>query len=614
MPQNIEDYALIGDRETAALVGRDGSIDWLCMPRFDSPACFAALLGSSENGRWLIAPEAKTKLTRRKYRDDTLVLETEHETDSGTVRVIDCMPARDDDHPCVLRMVEGVEGSVAMTMELVLRFDYGSVVPWVQRTRRGIVAVAGPDAVTFDSDVELKGENLKTVARFTVSKKQRVSFVLTWSPSFAIKRDVKIDVANQIKATTSWWKKWASSADYHGPHRDTVVRSLITLKALTYAPTGAIVAAPTASLPEAWGGPRNWDYRYCWLRDATFTLYALMNAGYSEEARAWRDWLLRAIAGNAGETKAMYAIRGERRVEEIELPWLDGFHGAKPVRIGNAVHKQLQLDVYGEVCDALYLSARTRLNHTDQHIWSLQTKLMEFLEGAWQEPDEGMWEVRGPRRDFLHSKVMVWVAFDRSVKMIEELGLEGPIERWRKTRDLVHDEITAKGFDEASGAFVQYYGAREVDASALLMPLVGFLPPTDKRVLGTIRQIEKTLLLDGFVRRYRTKTETDGLPPGEGCFLPCSFWLADVYMLLGRRKEACKLFDRLVALTSDIGLLSEEYDPVARRFLGNFPQAFSHVALVNTARNLYSKNGPARHRHARSTSNKIAAPRKRKKK
>lgn len=596
MPLEIEDYALIGDRETAALVGLDGSIDWLCLPHFDSSACFAALLGSEDNGRWQLRPKGEIVRTKRSYRDGTLVLETEFETESGVVAVIDCMPSRDE-HPRLVRMVEGRRGTVTMELELILRFDYGALVPWVRREHNGLVAIAGPDAVHIQSDVPLQSEDFRTRATFTVGKKERICFGLAWRPSHRSGKVERIDVPALVRRTTTWWKKWSARAKVKGPYAKLVERSLITLKALTYAPTGAIVAAPTTSLPEQWAGPRNWDYRYCWLRDATFTLYALVNAGYIEEAVAWRDWLLRAVAGNGDQVKAMYSIRGRGRVEETELSWLAGYFDAKPVRIGNAVHKQLQLDIFGEVCDAFFLSARTDLDEQEQ-IWQLQTKLVQYLETKWREPDEGMWEVRGPRRDFTHSKVMAWVAFDRSVKLIEQLGLEGPLERWTQARDAIHDEVCMKAYDHEKGAFVQYYGARDVDASALLMPLVGFLPVDDPRVKRTIEAIERDLSNDGLLLRYRSKRSTDGLPPGEGCFLPCSFWLADVYVLQGRMDEARALFERLVGLANDVGLLSEEYDPENHRMLGNFPQAFTHVALVNTARNLSESGGPANHRKA----------------
>jgi GH15 family glucan-1,4-alpha-glucosidase len=594
MPANIEDYALVGDRETAALISRDGSVDWLCLPRFDSPACFAALLGSPDNGRWLLRPSGEVLCTRRAYRDGTMVLETDHETSSGIVRVVDCMPAREGS-PRLVRMIEGRRGSVAMELELVLRFDYGSTVPWVRRRPNGLLAIAGPNAVRFHSDVKLVNEDLRTRARFIVAERQKLTFALVWSSSFGTQAEEPIDVRRLVSRTAGWWRRWSSKAKYKGPHRDAVVRSLLTLKALTHAKSGATVAAPTTSLPERWGGSLNWDYRYCWLRDATFTLYALMNAGYYGEAAAWREWLLRVVAGSASQVRTLYTVMGERRVTEAELPWLSGFHGATPVRIGNAANEQLQLDVFGELADASFLAARTGLSQHDL-AWSLHRQLVEYLEGTWRDPDSGMWEMRGERRDFVHSKVMAWVAFDRSVKMMESLHLPGPLERWTAARDAVREEVCRKGYDSARRCFVQYYGSREVDASALLIPLVGFLPVHDARVAGTVRAVETDLIHEGFVRRYRDTAGLGASSRGEGCFLPCSFWLADVYLIAGRRAKAHALFDRLVSIANDVGLLPEEYDPTARRMLGNFPQAFSHVALVNTAHNLSLNMGPARDR------------------
>jgi GH15 family glucan-1,4-alpha-glucosidase len=589
----IEDYALIGDRETAALVSRDGSIDWLCLPRFDSPACFAALLGDEGNGRWKLHPSGEVVRTRRTYRSGTMVLETEYETTGGVVCVIDCMPARER-LPRLLRVVEGRLGSVAMDLELVFRFDYGAIVPWVRKTPSGVLAVAGPDAVHVQSDVPLVGRGFRTHAHFVVGDGERVSFALSWHCTFEDASSERVDVPAAVRRTTSWWRRWSSRATYDGPHHDAVERSLLTLKALTYAPSGAIVAAPTTSLPERWQGQLNWDYRYCWVRDATFTLYAMMNAGYSHEATRWRDWLLSVVAGKGEQVRAMYSVLGERRLTEVEVPWLAGFHGAKPVRIGNAANDQLQLDIVGELADMLFLSARIDLDGHDIG-WPLHRELVEFLEGAWRQPDSGMWEVRGTRREFVHSKVMAWVAFDRSVKLMESLKLDGPLDRWRKVRATIHDEVCRKGYDAEKRSFVQYYGAREVDASSLLIPLVGFLPISDERVAGTVRAIEHDLLLEGFLRRY-CATDCDGRTRSEGCFLPCSFWLADVYLLADRRREAEALFGRVVAVANDVGLLAEEYDPTTRRMLGNFPQAFSHVALVNSAHNLSQAVGPARHR------------------
>jgi GH15 family glucan-1,4-alpha-glucosidase len=593
MPSLIEDYALIGDCHTAALVARDGSIDWLCFPRFDSGACFAALLGNEENGRWLLHPAEKVRALRRRYRPHTLVLETEYETESGAVAVIDCMPPRSKE-PDLVRMVLGKRGQVRMRMQLTIRFDYGSIVPWVRRRERGLCAVAGPDTLVLHTPVELRGEGLTSVAEFTVSEGQKVPFVLLWHPSHEKTPEID-DAEDIIEHTDGWWQNWSNRCTYDGPWREPVLRSLITLKALTYAPTGGIVAAPTTSLPERLGGTRNWDYRYCWIRDATFTLYSLMLAGYTDEACAWREWLVRAVAGKPSELNIMYGLGGERRLTELELGWLGGYEGSAPVRIGNAAHRQFQLDVYGEVMDALHLARRAGL-HPDENAWRVQQALNDFLESAWKEPDEGIWEVRGPRRHFTHSKIMAWVAFDRSIKSIERFHLEGPLERWRKLRDQIHDEVCTKGYDPNRNTFVQFYESKELDASLLMIPLVGFLPAEDRRVRGTVEAIERDLTRDGFVARYDPKEEIDGLPPGEGVFLPCTFWLADTYALLGRHSDATKLFERLLQLRNDVGLLSEEYDTSKNRLLGNFPQAFTHVSLINTAINLSRAMGPAKDR------------------
>ena len=579
MASRLEDYALIGDCQTAALVAKDGAVDWLCMPRFDSDACFAALLGDERNGRWVLAPTGPAR-TRRRYLDDTLVLETTHETAEGEVSVIDFMPMRDE-APDVVRIVVGKRGSVAMRLEFTLRFGYGLAVPWVTQVDGGIQAVAGPDLVQLIAPVQLSGENMRHTAEFTVRDGERIPFVMTWSPSHK-PRPERVDAEAALDETTRWWARWIAPCKVEGPHAALVRRSLVTLKALTYEPTGGVVAAPTTSLPELPGGQRNWDYRYCWLRDATLTLHSMMAAGFVEEAQQWRKWLLRAVAGDPSQLQIMYGLAGERRLPESELGWLAGYEGSKPVRIGNAASDQLQLDVYGEVMDAIHLSREMGLSEADA-TWSLERKLVEFLEGRWKEPDEGIWEVRGPRRHFVHSKVMAWVALDRAVEAIEEHGCEGPLERWRAVRDEIHASVCEHGFDRGLDSFVQSYGAREVDASLLMIPLVGFLPATDPRMLGTVRAIESQLLRDGFVARYRTKASVDGLPEGEGAFLACSFWLADNYLLQGRRDEARALFDRLASLANDVGLLSEEYDPRARRLVGNFPQAFSHVSLVNTA-------------------------------
>jgi len=593
MSAPIEDYGIIGDLHTAALVGRDGSIDWLCLPRFDSGACFASLLGDARHGHWLLGPQGQVSPPRRRYRPETLILETDFETDGGTVRLIDFMPPRDAS-PDVVRIVQGLRGQVRLRMELVIRFDYGSIVPWVRNLDGVLWAVAGPDSLYLHTPVETHGEHLTTVAEFVVSPGDRVPFVLTWNPSHLPIMD-PAQAERALVETEAWWKDWSGRCTYTGPYREQVLRSLITLKALTYAPTGGIVAAPTTSLPEALGGVRNWDYRYCWLRDATFTLYSLMSAGYFEEARDWTNWLLRAVAGDPSQLQILYGIAGERRLPEVELDWLPGYEGSRPVRVGNAAALQLQLDVYGEVMDALHLARRVGLAPTEAG-WALQRALMGYLEKIWQEPDEGIWEVRGPRRHFTHSKLMAWVAFDRAVKGVEQFGLEGPLERWRAVRDRIHESVCREGFDAGVGAFVQSYGSKEIDSSLLMLPLVGFLPATDPRVLGTVRAIESSLLRDGFVARYATHPAVDGLPPGEGAFLPCSFWLADNYALQGRTAEAIEMFERLSGLANDVGLLSEEYDPVTRRLLGNFPQAFTHVSLINTALNLTAPRGPAEHR------------------
>jgi GH15 family glucan-1,4-alpha-glucosidase len=589
MPSRIEDHALIGDCLTAGLVARDGSIDWLCFPRFDSGACFAALLGTPEHGRWLLAPRGDVRATRRRYREGTLVLETDYETAEGAVTVVDCMPPRSGE-PDVVRLVVGRRGRVPMQMELVLRCDYGSIVPWVRRTERGIRAIAGPDTISLDTPVELRGENLKTVAEFTVAEGQEMPFVLMWyRPQDPV--PPPLDAAETVRQTAGWWQDWSGRCRHEGPYREAVQRSLITLKALTYAPTGGIVAAATTSLPEQLGGVRNWDYRYCWVRDASFTLYALMRAGYQDEARAWRDWLLRAAAGNPAQLNIMYGLAGERRLSELELDWLPGYEGARPVRIGNAAYKQFQLDVFGEVMASLHLARKVGIE-CDENAWRVQRGLLGYLEKAWRDPDEGIWEVRGPRRHFTHSKVMAWVAFDRGIKEVERFGLEGPVETWRALRKEIHEEVCRKGFDAGQNSFVQYYGARELDASLLMIPLIGFLPPRDPRVVGTVAAIERHLMTDGFVARYPTETGVDGLPPGEGAFLACTFWLADNLAVQGRREEARRLFERLLDLRNDVGLLSEEYDPKAQRLLGNFPQAFSHVGLVNTATNLVRAGRP----------------------
>jgi len=596
MATRIEDYALIGDTQTAALVGRDGSIDWTCFPRFDSSACFAALLGDRDNGRWSIAPAETPTRTRRRYREDTLVLETEIDVAGGAVRLIDFMPIRGEE-PDIIRIVEGTSGEVEMKTDLVIRFDYGQAVPWVRRQQGALTATAGPDALCLRGDVELHGENLASVARFTVAAGERRAFVLSWYPSH---RDLPqpVDPTRALAGTVEWWRSWSRRCNFRGRWRNEVATSLRVLKALTYGPTGGVVAAPTTSLPEWPGGVRNWDYRYCWLRDATLTLYALMLGGYTEEATAWREWLLRAVAGAPTHLQIMYGLGGERRLPEYEAPWLAGHGGAAPVRIGNAAHEQLQLDVYGEVLDALHGARRFGIA-PDRWAWSLEQEILGSLEAKWREPDEGIWEVRGPRRNFTHSKVMAWVAFDRAIKSVEHLGAEGPVDHWRKVRAEIHGEVCARGYDPRRNTFTQSYDSRELDASVLMIPLVGFLPPNDPRVAGTVAAIEGELMTDGFVRRYRTEggQAPDGLPPGEGVFLPCSFWLADAYAQMGRMKDAESLFERLLAVRNDVGLLSEEFDPKSGRMLGNFPQAFSHLALVNTAYNLTgAPERPAQHR------------------
>ncbi len=588
--QRIEDYAMIGDLHTAALVSTAGSIDWLCLPRFDSPACFAALLDSPQAGRWLLAPEAGGICTRRQYRDGTLILETEWETKEGHVRVIDFMPPRDAVAD-IVRVVEGIRGTVKMRGELILRFDYGHVVPWVRRDRHGLRAVAGPDSVYLKTPAPLVGKDFTTVSEFTVNAGDHVPFVLTWAPSHERRpRTVEADIA--LDDTSAFWTDWSRRCNVRGPYRKAVQRSLITLKALTYAPTGGIVAAATTSLPEQIGGPRNWDYRYCWLRDATLTLQAFLAAGYTEEASAWRDWLLRAVAGDPADLQIMYSLHGRRRLPETELTWLSGYQGSKPVRIGNAAAEQLQLDVWGEVLDCLSLTRASLMTVGDES-WAIQTALMRHLESTWDKPDNGLWEVRGPRRHFVHSKVMAWVAADRMVRGIRESGMPGPLDRWEALRDTIHDEVMTHGFDAERNTFVQSYGSKELDASLLLIPKVGFLPHDDPRVIGTIDAIQRELTEDGFVLRYRPQDSNDGLPGGEGVFLACSFWMVDALLGAGRRAEATALFERLLALRNDVGLLSEEWDAHAGRQLGNTPQAFSHFGLVLSALQLH--HGKAHH-------------------
>ena len=596
----IEDYALIGDCHSAALVGRDGSIDWLCWPRFDSPACFAALLGKAENGRWTIAPADGKAAVRRRYRDDTLILETEFETVDGAATLVDFMPARAD-HCQLVRIVCGRRGTVAMNLEFILRFDYGASVPWVSKTPGGdgIQAIAGPERAVLRSPVPLEGKNLTTVARFEVREGERIPFVLAHGPShLALPKPT--DPERALADTEEFWKQWCARCNLRGEWAGIARRSLITLKALTYAPTGGVVAAPTTSLPEQLHGVRNWDYRYCWLRDATLTLLAMMGGGYYEEASAWRDWLVRAVAGSPAQMQIMYGIAGERRLPEWTIDWLSGYEGASPVRIGNAAASQLQLDVYGEVMDALHQARKHGIAREDA-AWDLQRALLKHLATCWQEADEGLWEVRGPRRHFTHSKMMCWVAFDRAVKAAEEYGLPGPVDEWRALRAQIHDEVCQRAWRPQLNSFAQSYNSDELDASLLLMPCTGFLPASDARVRGTIEAIQRELTVDGLVLRYRTRRSLDGLPPGEGVFLACSFWLADALCLLGRADEARALFQRLTALCNDVGLLAEEYHPKLARHLGNFPQAFSHVALVNTAMNLSQHAKPAEQRSEKKT-------------
>jgi GH15 family glucan-1,4-alpha-glucosidase len=592
----IEDYAVIGDTETAALVSRDGSIDWLCLPRFDSGACLSSLLGDEGNGRWQIAPQGGPKRVRRQYRPGTLVLETEMEADGGTVRLVDLMPIRGSgggDNADVVRIVEGVSGRVAMRMDLTIRFDYGHLVPWVTRLDGRLQAVGGPDALTLGTPIGHHGEDLSTVAEFTVSEGESVPFVLTWHPSHQ-KPPPDVEVEQAVEDTEKWWREWTDANSYDGDWEEAVDRSLITLKALTYAPTGGIVAAPTTSLPEEIGGSRNWDYRFVWLRDATFTLDTLMMAGHQKEALAWRDWLLRAVAGDPEDLQIMYGVAGERRLPEVELDWLAGYEGSRPVRVGNAAHQQLQVDVYGELMDAIYVARRMGMDH-EETIWDLQQLLLENLEGKWSRPDHGLWEVRGEPQHFTHSRLMSWVAFDRAVKCIEQWDFEGPADHWRALREEIRAEIQDQGYDSDRNTFTQYYGSRALDAALLLIPQVGFLPPTDERVLGTIDAVARELAIDDcLIRRYDTD---DGLPGEEGAFLLCSFWMVDALALAGRREEARRRFETLLDLRNDVGLLAEEYDPSSKRLLGNFPQAFSHLALIDSAYNLAEEaRGPARHR------------------
>ncbi|GAB7193528.1 glycoside hydrolase family 15 protein [Kineococcus sp. NUM-3379] len=592
MALRIEDYGVLGDLQTAALVGRNGSVDWLCLPRFDSPACFAALLGHRENGAWLLAPASAVATgglcTRRRYRGDSLVLETEWETPEGTVRVVDFMPPRGEAAD-LIRIVEGVSGQVQMHSELRLRLDYGSLVPWVRRIDGDLAAVAGPDALWLSTPAPLEGRDLATFSDFTVSAGQRVPFVLTYSASH-LPRPQPVDPEHALADTERFWARWMADFAFESTEErwgEAVRRSLVVLKGLTYAPTGGILAAATTSLPEWIGGTRNWDYRYCWLRDATFTLQALLGTGFVEEARAWREWLLRAVAGDPAKIQIMYGIDGTRRLPEFELPWLPGYEGSGPVRVGNLAADQFQLDVWGEVLDGLHLSRSAGLA-TEDTAWQVQKALLDFLEGNWDRADSSLWEVRGEPRHFVHSKVMAWAGADRAVQAVERFGLAGPVDRWKRLRAEIHADVCAKGFDAERGTFTQFYGSQGLDAALLLIPEVGFLPFDDPRVVGTVEAVQRELCQDGFLLRYRTDSDgrVDGLPGEEGAFLACTFWLADALEGIGKRREAVELFERLLDLRNDLGLLAEEYDPLSGRQLGNVPQAFSHVGLVNTARHL----------------------------
>jgi len=603
LTDRIADYGMIGDCEAAALVSRNGSIDWLCLPRFDSDSCFAALLGEPKDGRWQIAPCAPAEVTDRRYREGTLILETTFTNAEGSVRLTDFMPPKGQASD-VIRIVVGIEGRVRMRSELVIRFDYGRAVPWVSRLENGVLrAIAGPNMLLLSTPVSLRGKDMKTVGEFTVAAGDQVPFVLTHAPSY-LPIPVLPDPFSALADTEQFWRKWSSTYQGAGKWSQVALRSLITLKALTFLPTGGIVAAPTTSLPEKIGGSRNWDYRFCWLRDATLTLLALMGSGYFQEASAWRDWLVRAVAGNPDQLQIMYGVAGERRLREWEVPWLRGFGNSKPVRIGNAAHGQLQLDVFGELMDALYQARRGGLPASEP-AWDMERALLQHLASIWQRPDSGIWEIRGEPRHFTYSKMMAWVAFDRGIRSSQEFDLPGPVEDWRRIRDDVHRDVCTNGYDQNLGHFVQAYGGTELDASLLLIPSIGFLPPTDRRVSATVEAIERELLVDGFVRRYDTGRTDDGLPPGEGMFLACSFWLADAYQMLGRIADAEELFERLLALCNDLGLLSEEYDPDQRCLIGNFPQAFSHISLINTAHNLSRTEKPSNQRSGKNVASDL---------
>ncbi len=601
-PLKIEDYAMIGDRITAALVGRNGSIDWLCLPHFDGGACFAALLGDSDNGRWLIAPQVPGAPATRRYRESTMILETLFETPTGSVTLIDFM-LPDPLHPTLVRLVQGTRGRVAMQTDLALRFDYGVSIPWVTRLddHSGICAIAGPDMVVLRTTVKLQGRDMRTAARFDVRAGETVAFVLTHGPSHE-KPPPAVDPMDALARTQSYWEHFISRGHYKGPYRHAVHRSLLTLKALSFAPTGGIVAAPTTSLPEQLGGPRNWDYRFCWLRDASLTLFALMSNGYTEEAEQWRDWLQRSIAGSAAQIQIMYGLHGERSLDERELPWLAGYEGSLPVRIGNAASGQVQLDVYGEVLECLHQARRHGLKPAP-HGWSLQRNIIEHLSTIWDQPDAGMWEIRGGAKHFTFSKVMVWAALDRMIRDATRYHLSAPIEEWRSLRAQVAERVLREGYDPVRNTFVQSFGSNELDASLLLIPMSGFLPPNDPRMVGTVKAVEEDLLRDGFVLRYRTESAVDGLPGSEGAFLACTFWLVEIYAMQGRREEAAELFEKLLALCNDVGLLAEEYDADAGRQVGNFPQAFSHVALIAAAMTLSER--PIGHTRARTVADTV---------
>jgi GH15 family glucan-1,4-alpha-glucosidase len=589
LSSKIEDYGLIGDCETAALVGRNGSIDWLCWPAFDCDACFAAILGTAKNGRWLIAPVEEVKKSSRRYWENTLILETRFETAGGAIALIDFMPPRGNASD-IVRLVYGISGRVKLRMELVIRFGFGADIPWVKRTedRSALLAICGQDMTVLRTPVETRGEDLTTVADFEASAGETIPFVLSYGPSHLAVPEA-INPALALQQTEDFWNDWCRRCNYDGEHRDLVMRSLITLKALTYAPTGGIVAAPTTSLPEKLGGMRNWDYRFCWLRDATFTLLALMNSGYTEEASAWHNWLLRATAGAPANMQIMYGIMGQRRLLEWEADWLPGYEGARPVRVGNAAHAQLQLDVYGELIDAFHQARMTELKLDDES-WGLECAVLEHLTDVWDKPDHGIWERRGEGRHYVFSKVMSWVAFDRGIKSAERFGFKAPLEAWRRLRDTIHREVCEKGFDASLNAFVESYGSQLLDASILLLPAVGFLPASDPRVRGTLAAIEQTMMRDGFVLRHDPREISDETQPIEGAFLACSLWLADAYVLAGEIDKAQALFDRVVGVANDLGLLAEEFDSGEGRQTGNFPQALTHIALINTAHNLSDAN------------------------